>query len=418
MAKTLAMAAYSLSAVAALMGCAERGPTIQDGYTSFTPIYRDNRVYYVNRRSPGATTQLLTPQDLPSTDATDVVPRNSPLSIIVRSIEIPAAKEIDASGKTVDSLVTGAADYAVILDIGTKDDGTSESIVVWYQRGVEPDQSLNFSNLLVYYQPIWDERIAPTFHIRVMDVTTEKNAETRKALERAGNIGGALSSMAANPAVKPLIGIAFTAAELVAANKSNKLLLDYTVQLYSSSAATAAGSGELGVLRRGSYIVIGRPHQEGREFWRNTFNYEPSTHAVYTTRKRVNVPTAAITVGTFASIVPQSVMKKSAELTTLLATNGVNSSIEQIDDTSNRLATSITAFTLGERLTKYRSQYDAENILIQINDQNFTDKLGSDDRFLLLRSISSCYNVSQFKSFQEATDYVSKLKDKKCVEEK
>ncbi|MGV8294287.1 hypothetical protein ACV36C_36140, partial [Pseudomonas aeruginosa] len=81
--------------------------------------------------------------------------------------------------------IDGPADYAVILDIAAKDDGSNQSIVVWYQRGVQPDQSLNFSNLLVYYVQRWDERVAPSFRLSVMDVTTERNAETLRALQRA-----------------------------------------------------------------------------------------------------------------------------------------------------------------------------------------------------------------------------------------
>ena len=104
-----------------------------------------------------------------------VVQANAPLSIMMRSVDIPAIR--DANGNKTAG-IDGPADYAVILDIAAKEDGSNQSIVVWYQRGVQPDQSLNFSNLLVYYVQRWDERVAPSFRLRVMDVTTERNAET------------------------------------------------------------------------------------------------------------------------------------------------------------------------------------------------------------------------------------------------
>jgi hypothetical protein len=382
--------------------CADMGPRIDDRFAVYTPIFADNRVYYLKKRDASTKKQALEPLGAPQDPGEEVVPRNSPLSVILRSVEIPTSAYVDAQGRRQDNSVRDRADYAVILDIGTNADGSSQSIVVWYQRGVRTDQSLNFSNLLVYYEPRWDERVAPYFRFRVMDVTTERNAETRRALERAHNIGSSLGALGANPMVSPLIGIAFTAAELVLANRQNRMLLDYSVQLYSSSAAAQAGSGELGVLKRGSYIVVGRPNAESREFWLSNFRFQPESRILEADTKRVQVPLGLITVGTFDSIVPTIVVERSAALTKLLTTKEGASSIEQMEKASQNLAASVGAFTLGERLTRYRSAGDVDQILKKLSDSAFRSLLGSEDEFFLVRAINNCFSPA--KSFTSIAD--------------
>lgn len=403
-----------LTGLAALQGCFSRDAQIDDPFTAFTPIFADNRVYHA-KAANAAGLQKLDPLGASLAANEVAIPRNSPLSVIMRSVEIPAAFETDAAGQRHKSAIHEPADYAVILDVGANVDGSNKSIVVWYQRGVQPDQSLNFSNLLVYYEARWDERIAPSFRVRVMDVTKERNAETRRSLERAQSISSSLGAMASNPAVTPLIGIAYTAADLVFANVKNQLVLDYSVQLYSSAAVAKAGSGELGVLKRGSYIVVGRPAYEARSFWKKDFSYDSITNSLMAGSDRVNVPTAAITVGTFESIVPANVMARSAALTTLLASNGTKSTIEQIDDTSKRFAASVEAFTRGEKINRYRNHYDVDRVLERLQDEEFIKSIGVDDQFFILRAISECFKLDKaFASIKEAEIYRQANQNKKC----
>ena len=395
--------------------CADLAPTIEDRNTVYTPVFGDNRVYYLKARDLARHTQALEPLGLavPSSDG-NIIPRNSPLSVVLRSIEIPAATSVDASGNQVSSPITEAADYVVLLDIGTNSDGSTQSIVVWYQRGIQPDQSLNFSNLLVYYEPRWDERVAPFFRIRVMDITNERNAETRRSLERARSIGGAVGALGANPLVSPLIGIAITAAELVVANRQNRLILDYSVQLYSSGAAGQAGSGELGVLRRGSYIVVGRPNADGREYWTNTFEFSPESRVLRANDRRTNVPVALLTIGTFESIVPTSVLERSTALTALLASNGRNATIEQIDEASRRLAAGVQAFTMGERLSL--NQSDVDTALGALAKQDFKASVGADNIFFLVRAMNECFRPQPpFTSLQDVETYRTKNPNAPCV---
>lgn len=396
------------------LGCASSEPSIGDQFTAFTPLFADNRVYYA-KEADVTSTQVLEPLGAALSVGEEAIPRNSPLSIIMRSVEIPAAVESSADGSLKDGIIHKSADYAVLLDVGTNVDGSSQSIVVWYQRGVQPDQSLNFSNLLVYYEARWDERVAPFFRVRVMDVTEERNAETRRSLERAQNVTASFGAMATNPMVSPLIGIAYTAADLILANRKNRMILDYSVQLYSSAAVAQAGSGGLGMLKRGSYIVVGRPAGESRSFWRKGFKYDSITHALNSGTERVNVPTASITIGTFESTVPANVMARSAALTTLLAANGTKSTVEQIDDASERLGASVEAFTIGERINRYRSYRDVDIALKKLQDTEFLERIGADDQFFLLRAISHCFGFTTvFTSIEEAEQYRMANKRQKC----
>lgn len=394
-------------------GCSGIGPQVDNRYTVFTPEFADNRVYYLGSKGVGQN-QPLEAIGTSSTRAGNTIARNSPISIVLRSVEIPAKYESDGKGGMRKGVVTEDADYAVILDVGTKADGSSSSMVVWYQRGVQPDQSLNFSNLLVYYEPRWDERVAPFFRVRVMNVTKEKNIETRKALERAHNIAGSVGVMATNPIVTPLIGISFTAAELVFANKENKMLLDYSVQLYSSSSAAQAGM-ELGTLKRGSYVVVGRPPAETRDFWKGPFSYEPDSRAIFRGTNVINVPTASLTVGTFESIVPTIVMERSTALTALLSSNGSGSTVEEIEDVNNRLSASIEAFAATEKIRRYRNHQDVEAILVKMDmDPVFQGRLGSEDVFFVLRAASECFGVKPFVSVKEAIDYRAAHANESC----
>lgn len=409
---TIATVFLSLS----ITGCAGLDPQIDNRYTVFTPIFADNRVYYLQPKNENNLQSLESiGSSVDSSEANQAIPSNSPISVILRSVEIPAKIETDAKGSLRKGVVGDSADYAVILDVGTNADGSSNSMVVWYQRGVQPDQSLNFSNLLVYYEPRWDERIAPFFRIRVMNVTKEKNAETRKSLERAHGIAGSLGALANNPAITPLIGISFAAADLVLANNSNSLLLDYSVQLYSTSSVSQAGN-ELGTLKRGSYLVVGRPVAESRSFWKEKFFYEPESRTLLSGSKSVNVPTASLTVGTFESVVPTLVMERSAALTTMLGSNGTNSTVEEIEDLNKRLSASVEAFAATEKIKRYKNHKDVESILKKIDmDKAFQSKLGSEDIFFVLRAASQCFGVDTvFASVKEAMEYRVSHRNEKC----
>jgi hypothetical protein len=402
-----------------LSACAGTGPSITDNYVVHTPVFADNRVYHLEAPDSAGWQKLgsITAQVDPANP--DIIQPNEPLSIILRSIEIPAA--------TKDGPIKGPADYAVILDIGTASDGSSQSIIVWYQRGVQPGQSLNFSNLLVYHEPRWDQRVAPYFRVRVMDVTKDRNEETRRNLEAAKGITSNLVILADVPFVSPLIGVASTAAELVLGNKENRMLLDYSVQLYSTAALSASGSAGLGALKRGSYAVVGRPNEAGRAFWKNSFWYETESHFLAQTKRdgstptfndELKVPVALLTVGTFESIVPKLVIERSGALLQMLTEEPGKLPIEQVETASDQLALGIKAFALGEKLKRYGDPAVLGSIQSTfVNDSNNADQLGSEDRFQLLRALNKCLALSaanEFRSFEDAKAYFTNHADARC----
>ncbi len=406
-----------LGVVTVLAGCAGGEPRIGDSYTVHTPIYADNRIFYLKPgANPADAVRTLELAGMPASDAAErqlAVPPNAPLSIMMRSVEIPARQ--DAAGNKTAG-IDGPADYAVILDIAAKDDGSNQSIVVWYQRGVQPDQSLNFSNLLVYYVQRWDERVAPSFRLRVMDVTTERNTETLRALQRAQGVASGAASLANNPLVSPLVGVAFTAAELVLANQRNRMVLDYSVQLYSQAAVSQSAGSNLGLLKQGTYVVVGRPVAGSRAFWEKPLTYNARTNQVLDGTTPLNVPTALVSVGTFESIVPKSVLEKSVALTALLSKVGSGASIEQVSDAQDRLQAAVTAYALGERLARYRDQNTLDEISDKLADDAFSKALGSEEAFLLLRGLNTCYRLAKpLTALDEFRSYHDKPEGKVCA---
>ncbi|MFG0420354.1 hypothetical protein ACF8MD_42675 [Pseudomonas sp. zjy_8] len=429
---------YLLTVSLAISGCAglTLGPTVNNNAAAYTPIYSDNRVYYLTpssesntqpagnseseRTSPSnLSIRTLEPALTSSINDTNKIEANSPLSVVLRSVEIPAAYELDTNGKLKKSLVTEPADYVVLLDVGTKSDGTATTMAVWYQRGVQPGQSLNFSNLLVYYEPSWDQRVAPYFRVRVMDITKERNEETRKALERANGIIGGLGAIAKNPFVVPLIGISFTAADLVFANKENRLLLDYSVQLYSDSASGAAGN-ELGTLRKGSYVVVGRPTDTSRDFWMNNLLYEPKSRQVITSGKAINVPTMSLTVGAFESVVPTTVLERSAALTARLTVNNSDSTVDETKILAKRLSASTEALSVVEHFKRYGDYQTLDQYITELNENpELQTLLSRADLHSILSAVSKCTGANRiYSTLDEAITARVQQEQAPCVEKK
>ncbi|NID14507.1 hypothetical protein [Luteibacter yeojuensis] len=388
-----------------LIGCSTNGPQISDRVKVWTPIFSDNRVYRLEEKSSGGT-QALTSLDTPPVK--DLVEPNSPLTIIMRSVEIP---EYEKAGP-----ISKNADYAVIVDIGTAADGTSQSVVVWYQRGVSAGQSLNFSNLIVYYEPRWDQRVAPYFRVRVMDVTKEKNDETRRDLDRIQKLSMNVAGLASNPIVVPSVAVAFNVADLILSHEENRLVLDYSVQLYSAAAAAAAGSGGLGQLQKGSYIVVGRPNGADRTYWNSKFAFSPDSRILTADGTNQHVPVALITVGAFESIVPKLVVDRSVALTKLLSDDPQSTAIEQIDHASTLLGASVEAYVMGEKLRRYNDAKWVDDMIPRITAKSFQDLIGAEDQFFLLRALSDCLRPkAPFANIEEARLYRIAHPDQECA---
>jgi hypothetical protein len=294
----------------------------------------------------------------------------------------------------------------VLLDVATGSDGKDTTIVVWYQRGVRPNQVLNFSNLIVYYEPSWDARVAPYFRLRLIDVAQERSKETREVLRSIGSAAQPMSTLVPNPLFFQAAGVAIRAASLVLANTSNELLLDYSVQFYSEQHIRAAEGAGLGALRRGPFIVAGRPEQCGatacgRDFWRSKLRFDWETNQIlFADDKEVIAPYIQVTVATAESVVPKIVMERSAALFQRLTELGRGNRIEDIDEQSKALGKSIAAFVVNEKLRKYRTKEDAERVVLAIKDRS----LSSEDVSFLIRTMSDLAGRT-FSSVGDVTEW-------------
>jgi len=367
--------------VVLLAGCAQSGPGVStlDRLRAFTPLFADNRVYFVEAPMNDKSNLVLQGDPISSGNRSDVVAHGDPLSIIVNSVEMPQQWPKTIKSKTID--------VAVILDLASAPAGGDQSIVVWYQRGVLPGQSLNFSNLLVYFEPRWDERVAPMFRVRVLNVTDERNAEALTGLERVRQSGSAIANLIASPIASPLFSIATRAAELAVLSQRNTLLLDYTVQFYSAQFTDSTTGAGLGALRRGSFVVVGRPNDTTRNFWGESFSLERRSRIISgLTSGELSVPITRVTVGTFESIVPKIVIERSNALTQLLQEQSAKVSMTQLEQHSNALNMSIKAFTTGERIRRFGISdiTEASSALQLMSNPDISEE----DTFFLLRSFN------------------------------
>lgn len=358
----------------------------RDLYVVNTPEYPDNRVYYLGPFDEVSYSSLLFDKYQAIKQSKDTDPKQGDsLSIVVNSVTLPAAAE-----QNPERIKT--RDIVVILDVIAENSRKASSIVVWYQRGVYDGQSLNFSNLLVYQQESWDERVPPLFRIRVMDIASENNLETREALAEVSKYGGAIALALRNPAVSPMIETAVRAASLVFANKNNKLLLDYTVQFYRSTTVLHSDNAFLSPLKKGRFLLIGRDWKslKDRNYWRHKYSYdEVNLDVIDSTKNPLRTPVVVISVSTDEMIVPPFVADKSAYLTRLL-TETTNMNLDQVQEESKELHQRIDFYVLKERVRRYRSVDDMENLIERLKDAP-TDILESNMR--MLRSISGCQGI-------------------------
>lgn len=375
-------------AIAQLAACAA-GPGFseRDRFVISTPKYYDNRVFFLAPQPVGERWELQGSQaaKVGKTDPARIN-HGSPLSIILNSVSLPPA-EVGADGKPKNQ---GTRDIAVVLDVATKTTGADESIVAWYQRGVQPDQALNFSNLLLYFDPRWDARVAPLIRIRVVDVSSEKNAEVRETLGQVKQFIGSIGPILPTSS-DAIVSVASRAATLIL-TRPNKQLLDYTVQFYSQEQLEESYGSDLTPLKRGRVLLIGRPLGESSAFWRNFKGYyDGATLQAYSNDALVSSPVAVVTISTAQSIVPTLVAARSTYLQKLLS-SGQQADLDSVTAAGKAVWDGVRTYTLLEELHRSRDQDSLAKVFDAYND-TADGSLSADDKALLretLRSISIC----------------------------
>ncbi|HBO3169441.1 TPA: hypothetical protein L4R86_003175 [Pseudomonas aeruginosa] len=377
-------------------GCAnlrQPGFSERDLYVVNTPEYPDNRVFYLQGKTSGTyETELLNSFQVAGLDARNDPVHGQPLSIIINSISIPQAiKEGDRDK---------SQDIAVVLDVLAKNQGQSQSIVAWYQRGVFPGQSLNFANLLVFHQEVWDDQVPPLIRIRVMNVATERNLDTREALSEVSKYGGAVALALQNPALSQVVPIAARAASLILANSSNKMLLDYSIQFYKSSVERNVGAPYITPLKTGRFVLVGRSKGDipNGGFWKRPFVYDEINGAILAVRGSDKVlltsPVVSIIVNKEDLVVPSLVAAKSAYLTSLL-TDAKIENLDQFKSDVNDFSRRSEALILREKVRRYRNTADLDEFIQLINNaDNPLPSDAKDSSVRFLSRITKCSSLS------------------------
>lgn len=395
---------------AAISGCAAP-PELGNTPAANTPFYfSENRAFYLDdlgaaqqHEAPGRELKHLYEFDPTGVHSDLVVKDGSPLSVIVGGVRLP------------DDLPGGKRDIAVIMDILTSADQPLQSMVVYYQRDVPPGQMLNFQNLLVYYDPSWDSTNPPYYRLRVIDVATERNQRTQAILDQVSNLGASLSGLVPHPII-PAVTTAIEAARLVLGNRQNVTLLDFQVQFYSAEQVRGAGGADLGVLREGAWLVVGRPDRPlpppvarrpygpppptdstsnepqryaptyRSDFWREPLAIDRRTGQLIRASDGlvVEVPYVSVVVSSADAQAPKFIMDRSAQLIELLSTQAGKSDLTGLQTAIDSLAQAGRAYMAKRRIQRHRDIADLNNLMqLLLSDddaiQNNTPRLLSNE---------------------------------------
>ena len=364
-----------------IVGCTttkQPGFEERDRFVVNTPSYYDNRVFYVSANLEQDQYALKRADQLKD-DPNSTIVHGSPLSLILNSVTLPPSQ------------AKGTKDIAVVLEIGTASSGESAPVVAWYQRGVRADQPLNFSNLLIHFEPRWDARVAPLVRIRVVDVSSEKNEEARDALAQVGALAQGVSPFIPG-ASQAAVSLGIKAASLVISNRANTQLLDYTVQFYSEEAIAAANGSGLTPLRRGRILLVGRPIDQSSAYWVSfKGSLDPASTQVYSNGSPVVSPVVTLTVSVAQSIVPAIVAQRSSYLTTLLTT-AQQADLTAVKAAGRSVYDGARTFAVIESVRRNRDPGSLEE-LIQLEQNAGSEKVAEDDRALIrstLKELTQC----------------------------
>lgn len=355
----VALLSVGVAALSILPGCAT-GPEIA-GYPVNTPKYHsENKVFVVQpiEVEERYTRLEASFQHLYQVDANtreqDVIHNQDPVSVILQGVRLPE----DLSG--------GRHDIAVVLDVLTSGERGMTSLVAFYQRDVPAGQMLNFNNLLVYADPMWDSANPPYFRVRVLDVKAERNRSTGALLSKLSNISAQIGGMVPHPVI-PVVTSAIDAANLLLSNRRNLVLLDYQVQFYGLPQVEAAGGATLGPLLAGQWAVLGKGREAGADFWNQEFLLERKTDRVVVRSSEgltnVPVPYVSLILMKADAQVPKLVMDRSESLLSLLSTPSGKSDVDQMEQFAANLMSSVKGYIAERRLRKYRSKADLEEVI-------------------------------------------------------
>jgi hypothetical protein len=413
---------YGIRAIALIVllfsGCATT-PDFTGVAVNTPKYYRENKAFYGERlpSSEQHSAKLMKLDHLykldPSNRENDLFRHNNPISVVLQSVRLPSDLPTGA---------TGTIDVAVVLDIHTSTNRGLTTLMAFYQRDVPPGQELNFANLLVYADPMWDEANPPYFRIRIIDVASERNRNTQHFFDKFSNLSGQISGLVPHPAI-PLVAKAIEAAGIVLNNRQNKILLDYQIQFYSQRHIDEAGGAILSPLVAGEWYVVGRAQDQDSTFWETSFEIDRETGKIVTFREaerdengeiivkegyqEVHVPYVKVALVKADAQVPKLVLDRSETLMALLSTTAGKSDVDSLEQVISNLISAVDAFSVERRLRKYRSVEDLRAIINRLKlDEEQSLNVHEKRRLIFVMNAVSEEN---FNTPQEWTSWWDKL---------
>ena len=217
----------------------------------------------------------------------DIIQKNDEFSIILNAVWIPnlPRKSFFSTFLCWVGLEDPGRDIAVILDI-IAENGETKPLVVAYQRGVQGGHLLNFKNIVVYNTSSWDGIHQPYFHLRILDVSSERNKNTQELLDSAATSVNSLAGIVPS-AYFPHISQAIKTSKYILGNKMNEILLDYKIQFFNLSLTdeqigiTQSVNQVLDRFAQGNWIALGRPEYTSPVFWDSSFKYNRKTQQIH-----------------------------------------------------------------------------------------------------------------------------------------
>lgn len=333
----------------------------------------------------------------------ELVQHGDPLAVLVSGVRIPE------SPPSTFGLTRSKRDVAVILEVESSTEIGKHALVVAYQRDVPPGQMLNFADILVYFDPAWDSTNPVQFRLQVLDVKAERNLRTRELLEKSSQVLSSIQGLVPHPAI-PGIDVAIQAASLVVSNKNNEVLLDYRVQFHSRALLEGSNHADVGLLRRGSWLVLGRPTGSHAKFWAQSMYKHRRTDEILTgplgrdstqNGHRLAVPYFELTVSTADAQVPKSVLDRSEQLLKLISTTGKDDP-DALSLSMRALQSSVEGYAAERRLKKFRDLKDL-GAMIQLlftaqPGQSAASLLGTDQQRGLFRTVRLVLGEDVFSS--------------------
>jgi hypothetical protein len=248
--------------------------------------------------------------------------------------------------------------------------------------------------------------------VRLVDVRSERNDRVNRFLNEANKLPGALSGVMPHP-VLPAVSTAIEAARLILANQNNIVLLDFQVNFFSNAQQKGAAT-DLLPLRKGEWVVVGRPMGLGSEFWQKAMYLSSRTGdltlACDDSEKIVNTPYVSLALMQADAAIPQHILDRTQVFLQMLDSPTERKNIDSLESAFLSLESTVAAYKSERALKSYGTKYDLEKIVDLAKKYNQALEDGSAPLLLpaqvrsLLDTVNEFTN-NQFSSFAEFTGW-------------